>query len=206
MTIIHRNVSMTQQVQQAIRRLESVKVSAVPSAIARSINAVGVVSERRTAQDVAKSEKIKQRAIKQRISPIKKASQSSPNRRVKIKRHDIAASAIGKPRQTRKGVSVGKHRFGGAFVADGSKGFGKYIRSQHRQSDRKAYYDTRLTTEQVLQRTRKDRHPLEVVKVSIEKPLTNTYERNVRRAYTQNLAPELTKNLARELSKINRVL
>ncbi|EPZ9280860.1 phage tail protein [Vibrio alginolyticus] len=202
MSMIHQRAPMGAQIQTAIKKLEAVKKSAVPAATARSINAVGVISERQTARDVSKSEKIKQRSIRQRINPIRKAKPSDPKRRVRVKRHDMAVAAVGKPRQTKKGVSVRHHRFPGAFVADGSKGFGKYIRAKHRTQKSESYYPTKLSSEQVLERTGRSRHPLEVITIPVHEPLTRAYERNVRRAYNQNMAPEMTKNLAKEMAKI----
>lgn len=202
MSMIHQRAPMGAQVQAAIKKLEAVKKSAVPAATARSVNAVGVISERQTARDVSKSEKIKQRSIRQRINPIRKAKPSDPRRRVRVRRHDMDVTQVGKPRQTKKGVSVRHHRFPGAFVADGSKGFGKYIRAKHRTKKSEAYYPTKLTRPVVLERIDKARYPLDFIRIPIEDVLTRAYERNVRRAYNQNLAPEMTKNLAKEMAKI----
>ncbi|EIE1227647.1 phage tail protein [Vibrio vulnificus] len=205
MSLIHKTMPMAEQVQQAIRRLELVKVSAVPAATARAINAIGAVSERRTAKEVAKSEKIQLRSVRSRITPIKKANVNETVRRVRVRRHDMPAVMVGKARQTRRGVSVRQHRFSGAFLADGSKGKGKYIASSRRRAGRQTHHDTQLRTQQVLQRTGKGRYPLEVVKVPISQPLTSAYERNVRRAYNQDLGPEMRKQLTRELVRVNKV-
>lgn len=198
-------LSLDKQIATAVSRLSAVSKKAVPVATARAINQMGTGAERQTARDVAKSENIPQKLIRQRITVLKKSSASDFRRRIRVRRSDVPASAIGKARQTKRGVSVRQHRFAGAFLADGSKGYGKYLKSSRRQG-RRAYQDTSLSRQQVLTRTGKDRYPIEVVTVPIKQPLTEQFERNVTQAYARDLAPALAKQLSNEIGKITRSL
>lgn len=198
-------LSLDKQIAQAVNRLTAISKKAVPMATARAINKMGTTAERQTAKDVGKAENVPQKIIRQRITAIKKSSARDLRRRVRLRRFDIPAVLLGKARQTRRGVSVRQRRFNGAFLADGSKGFGKYRPSRHRQGGR-AYQDTSLRSQQVLQRTGKGRYPLQVVTVPIEKPITEQFERNVTQAYARDLAPELAQQLGKEIAKITRTL
>ncbi|EKO3392590.1 phage tail protein [Vibrio fluvialis] len=198
-------LNLDSQIKSAIHRLSAVSKRAVPVATARAINKMSTMAERQTAKDVAKSENMPQKLVRQRIAAIKKSNARDLRRRVRLRRSDVPAVQLGKVRQTRRGVSVRQRRFNGAFLADGSKGFGKYRPARHRQGGR-AYQDTSLRSQQVLQRTGKGRYPLQVVTVSIEKPITEQFERNVTQAYARNLGPELALQLGRELNKISRNL
>lgn len=195
--------SLERQIQTSIQRLALVSKRAVPVATARAINRMATTAERQTAKDVAKSENMPQKLIRQRITAIKKSNARDLRRRVRLRRSDIPAILLGKSRQTRRGVSVRQRRFNGAFLADGSKGFGKYRYARHRQGG-SSYLNTSLRSQQILQRTGKGRYPIQVVTVSIETPITEQFERNVTQAYTRSLPSELAQQLGRELSKINR--
>jgi hypothetical protein len=195
--MIVKKQSLSAQCDLAIKRLDIVKKTAVPAAKARAINTIGAATERQTIREVAKSERIKQSALKPRVSPIRKAKTRTPTRKVRLRLTDVPVISIGKPRQTKTGVTVRGRRFSGSFIADGSKGYGKYRKGNRYQS-------TSLAKRQVLRRASKGRYPLEVVKIPIQKSLTQGYERNVRRAYNQNLPRELAKQLTKELVKINR--
>ncbi len=199
---IHRNAPLSEQIQKTIANLNAIKRTAVPVATSKTINAVGMVSERNTAKDVSKTERIKQKSIRARLVVRQKSAPAVPVRIVKIRRHPMAVSAVGKPRKTKRGVTVGRHRFDSAFVADGSKGFGKYIPAAKRSNRSQAYRPTRLKSEQVFKRSSKARYPIEVVTIPIAEPLTEAYERSVRRAYNQEFPRSMAKNLETEFRKL----
>ncbi|MCG6268308.1 phage tail protein [Vibrio furnissii] len=194
--------SLDRQIQLAKNRLAAISTQAVPVATSRAINQMGLAIERQTARDVAKEENTPMKVIRARIRALRKASAKDPRRRIRVRLRDLPAVMLGKPRQNRRGVTVRRRRFDGAFVADGSKGFGKYRRRSGRR--RASYQATSLSRQQIFQRTGKERYPLEVVTVPIEKPLTRHFERNVRLIYNTQYAPELAKQLSRELRKITR--
>ncbi|OEF59283.1 hypothetical protein A1OW_21630 [Enterovibrio norvegicus] len=201
---IHKTMGLTAQVEQAMLRLQVVKKSAIPVAAARAINAVGVFSERQTTRQVAKEKRVKQSAIKARIKPLQKANSKAPQRRVRVRLSDMPVVSMGKPRQTKKGVTVRGRRIDHAFMADGSKGKGKYISRSQRRAGGNTHRPTRLDRLQVFKRTGRGRYPLEVVKEPIRAPLLAGYERNVRRGYNLKMAPEMTKALASEMAKFNK--
>ncbi|EPT9721476.1 phage tail protein [Vibrio cholerae] len=202
MSNIHRVVPLSLQMEQTVERLKKVRSSSVPIAISKTINAVGMVSERNTAKDVSKTERIKQKSIRARLVVRQKSAPAVPVRIVKVRRHPMAVSAVGKPRKTKRGVTVGRHRFDSAFLADGSKGFGKYIPAAKRSNRSQAYRPTRLKSEQVFKRSSKARYPIEVVTIPIAEPLTEAYERSVRRAYNQEFPRSMAKNLETEFRKL----
>ncbi|HFG1968386.1 TPA: phage tail protein [Vibrio cholerae] len=202
MSNIHRVVPLSLQMEQTVERLKKVRSSSVPIAISKTINAVGMVSERNTAKDVSKTERLKQKSIRARLVVRQKSAPAVPVRIVKVRRHPMAVSAVGKPRKTKRGVTVGRHRFDSAFVADGSKGFGKYIPAAKRSNRSQAYHPTRLKSEQVFTRSSKARYPIEVVTIPIAEPLTEAYERSVRRAYNQEFPRSMAKNLETEFRKL----
>jgi hypothetical protein len=204
MAKFHQRAPISAQIDAATKTLAQLSKTAVPNAVYRSINVVGRVSERHTIKDIAKAEKVPQKAIRPRIQPIKKAKARSPSRKTKVRLAPLMASRLGKVRQTRKGVSVGRHRFRGAFVADGSKGYGRYIKKGARQLGKKPYQTTTLDRTLVLQRKGKGRYPLEAVKLNIQHSTLNTYRSNVRRAYNQIFPRELATHLIREVEKMKR--
>lgn len=203
--------SLTKQALEAINRIEVLKKDAVPKISAKAINAIGVKTERETAKSVAKSEDVPQKAIRNRIKPISRASPKNPARQVSLRLRPLSATSIGKVRQTRRGVSVRKHRFDGHFIADGSKGYGKYKSGARRsyggikQDRRTRYHSTSLNHQHVLHRTTSRRYPIDVTKIAIEKPIVDSYQDSVKKAYRQDLTTQMATEIAKEIARINRM-
>ncbi|MDA0107827.1 phage tail protein [Vibrio sp. La 4.2.2] len=200
----YQSPSVYAHIKIAAQRLQQFSNTAVPNAVYRSINQVGMVSERQTIKAIAKAERIPQKAIRPRIRPIKRASARSPSRQTKVRLAPLMASRLGTLRQTRRGVSVGRHRFVGAFIADGHHGYGRYVTKRQRHRSHRPYRATTLNQTMVLKRKAKGRYPLVAIKLDIQTVTLEHYRRQVRWAYNHLFPQEMAKQLRREVDKLVR--
>ncbi len=191
------SLSFPKQLEQLERKLGAIRKNAIPNAMARSINLASTRAKTATVRVVASQEKVAQKPIRNRIHVTRKASKDSLMVRTHILTNDMLVSSIGKPRQTKRGVTVRGRRYQGAFVADGSKGYGRYMKGSRYQS-------TSLKKTMVFERVGKARYPLKAVKIPIATPLRKSYSDALQQAYSTVYPKELVRQIELAVNRLGR--
>ena len=178
-------------VQKAVKNLRKISRTIVPeseiSALNKAQRRISTVGVKGTAGDA----KVSQKVIRARLRTYR-ANKKKQYASTYIFRRDVSASGLN-PKQNRRGVKAGKHSFQGAFLADGSKGVGKYRN--------KKFQATRLTRQQVLQRQGKGRYPLDVVKVPIASAATQNFQKAARLVMTSEYSGLFRHELNRRIKR-----
>lgn len=182
---------LEQSVANAVANLERVSKTAVPKASAMAVNRVGKRAVSLSVRDTAKQVAVPAKRIRERTK-LYSATASNPVATIRVRRGSIPLILVGTAKETKTGVRVGRHSVVGGFIADGSKGKGRYQR--HR-----GYGPTQLRSQQVLRRTGKGRYPLEVVKIPLSEPLTTNFNRNTKALLRTDMPKEMRAALSQQL-------
>jgi hypothetical protein len=157
--------SVDAQIRLLEGKLSSIKSIEVPSASSSALNKVSGRIKSRVVKGVSKETKIKAKVIRKRVyisrSTVKK-------QRAKLNVYTREVAAISLVKNAKNGAfkrKVAGKKISNAWVADGSKGYGRYKKGA-------GYGKTKLTKQQILKRSGKSRYPVEVVTISILKPVT----------------------------------
>ena len=151
--------NLNSQVRAVNRQMKRSK-RAVKVGASSALNKTADRIKSRVVKAVSTEENIQQKHIRKRVY-ISKSNPKKMRARVTAYQGDIPVISLGAKELKRgKGVSAPKRRYPNAFIADGSKGYGKY-------QGKGRYGSTKLARGHVLVRTSKSRYPLEVVKVEI---------------------------------------
>ncbi|MET4696949.1 phage tail protein [Endozoicomonas lisbonensis] len=151
------------QVRAVNRRLKKTATIEQRGA-SRALNTIAGRVRTRVVKTVSSEANIRQKNVRKRVYVNKSKPQ---NLRVRIVAYhrDIPVVSLGaKTTRRRGGVKAEGRHYPDAFIADGSKGYGRYVRGE-------GYRPTWLITEQVMQRESSGRYPLEVLRVSIKEPV-----------------------------------
>lgn len=184
-------VRLDQSIATAVANLERVSSTAVPRATAMAINRVGKRAVSLSVRDTAKQVGVPAKRIRERTK-LHNATATNPMAIIRVRRGAVPLILVGTARETKTGVRVGRHFVAGGFIADGSKGKGRYQR-------RRGYSKTQLRSEQVLRRTGKGRYPLEVVKIPLSEPLTTNFNRNTKALLQTDMPKEMRAALSQQL-------
>ena len=178
-------------VRRAVKNLRKISRNIVPeseiSALNKAQRRIATVGVKGTAGDA----KLPQKVIRGRLKAYR-ASKRKKYASTYIFRRDVSASGLN-PKQNRRGIKAGKHSFSGAFLADGSKGVGKYRNKRFQQ--------TRLTKQQVLKRQGNNRYPLDVVKVPIASSATRNFQKAARQVMTKEYSGLFRHELNRRIKR-----
>lgn len=185
-----------QAIINAINNLDSVSKTAIPRASAMAVNRIGQRAISLSVRDTSKDVNVPVKVLRRRAK-LFKASFRIPVAIIRVKRGSVSLSSVGVIRKTRDGVRVGRHVVKGGFVADGSAMKGRYL-------GRGKYAETSLMSAQVLARTGKGRYPLEIKKINISKPITESFSRRTAELMRTDMPKELKAAMAQQLRLIIR--
>ena len=181
-------------VKAAISNLRKISRTIVPeseiSALNKCQRRVATLGVKGTAGEAQVPQKVIRSRLKQYRASKRKAYASTY-----LFRRDVSASSL-RPRQNRRGVKAGKHDFPGAFVADGSKGYGRWNKSK------KGWSETKLTTTQVMQRAGKGRYGLNVLKIPVADAMKRNFEKSGRQVMTREYSGFLRHELNRRIKRM----
>ncbi|QDQ25290.1 phage tail protein [Chitinimonas arctica] len=131
----------TRQVDELLRGLPP---SAMQAAWRRTLRKISTWVKSQVAKLIAKDTKVPQKVLRQRLYFFLRSRDSG---KVWLGLNPLQANRLGTPRQTRRGITVGKHRFAGAWTMA-----------------------QRAPTGPVFQRTGKARYPIVEVKLEWDDP------------------------------------
>jgi len=104
-------------VQEMVRSLDDQQRRIVPAAQVSAINKTAAQVRTRAVRELARSKKLKARAVRKRFALIR-ATRRRPAALLRVKlAGGVPSSDLGAPRQTAAGARAGRHSFPGAFVA-----------------------------------------------------------------------------------------
>lgn len=204
------DIDIHQQLLQAEKHLNFLSEKAAVTAKVQAINRVATRIKGQSAKATASAVKVKQKTIRKRIT-IKKASTKVLKGKktavtyatIFVKRRDVPAISLGKARQTKKGVRVGGRLFQGAFLADGSKGFGKYIPLHRRgRAMSHPYGTTKLRTMHVLKRLGSFRNSVTVIGVPIKSQITQIVTQKTTSLMNTDMPKELKQAMSHQVRLI----
>jgi hypothetical protein len=182
------------QIRQFEGKLTAIKSIEVLRASSSTLNKMTSRIKTRVIKGVSKETKIKPSIIRRKVF-IKKSTTKTQMARIRTYVGEVSAISLFKTiKNGRLRRKVAGKKIQCAFVADGSKGKGRYTKGG-------GFGKTSLKRQQVLKRSTSKRYPLEVVKVSILKPVTNhtktatarVIKRDFSRLYHQDLNYRLQK-------------
>ncbi len=159
-------------------KLTAIKSIEVPSASSSTLNKVSARIKTRVVKGVSKETKIKAKVIRKRVY-ISRSTVKKQRARLSVYTREVAAiSLVKNPKNGAFKRKVAGNKISNAWVADGSKGYGRYKKGA-------GYGKTKLNKQQILRRSSKSRYPVEVVTISILKPVTRI---------TQTVSSRIIKN------------
>ena len=146
-------------------KLSAIKSIEVPSASSSTLNKVSARIKSRVVKGVSKETKIKSSVIRKRVF-ISRSTVKKQRAKLNVYVRNVAAiSLIKNPKLGAFKRKVAGKKIANAWVADGSKGYGRYRKGA-------GFGKTKLSKQQILRRSSKSRYPVEVVTISIVKPVT----------------------------------
>mgnify|MGYP002700112937 FL=1 len=162
-------MSNQSQLKAVEKRLNKFVNRDVPAARVTATNKTLAKVKTRVVRAIAISVKVKVGAVRKRVY----ISRAKGDRKAKfhVYRRAIPMISMG-ARQNKKGVRAGKQFKAGAFIADGSKGFGRGV----------------LNRAQVLKRTGRGQYPLEVITIPIAKFVDDITPKVVGRVFKSDFA------------------
>lgn len=170
-------MSIEKQINAAMRRLSHISTRVVVQAISSSLNKTATHVKGRTIKGIAKEAGIKQKPVRQRLF-VSRSTARKTRARVRTYTQGVPVVSLLSPSQRvpgkrRKGIKAGRHFFQGAFI-------------NTVQSNGKP---------QVMKRRGKERYPVDVLKIDIEKPAKRIQkvvgQRAMRDFFPRTLAHEL---------------
>lgn len=153
-------------IKQALDLGQALPVSAIQKAWRRTLRKTSTWIRNQTAKAVSKETRIPQKLLRQRLYFF---LQSRDSGKVWLGLKPIEADRLGTPRQTRSGVTAGRHRFQSAWIyrsrysEDGEQRSIKIKRSSG-AIETKSYKSSDANTGKVFQRVGKERIPYQRVK------------------------------------------
>ena len=186
--------SVEAQIRALEKKLTKIQSSTVPLASNSALNKVAAKIKTRTVKGVSKETLVKQKFIRQRMR-VKKSKPDTQRAFLWVYVNDI--SAISLMKNVKFGAfkrKVAGKKYKNAWMADGSKGFGRYKKGS-------GFSATKVKNKQIFRRTTKGRYPLEVIKIPILKPSTRisrvVAERLMRNEFDQLYAHDLNWRLSK---------
>ena len=151
-------------VDRALAILRELSPSSMQAAWRRTLRKTSVWIKGQTAKAVSKETKIPQKFLRKRVYFFLKSYDTG---KVWLGLNAVDAKELGNPRQTRAGVTTGRHQFKSAWIYN-SKWAGKHktVRIRHRDGtiENRSYTTSDLNSGLVMRRTGKARLPYERVK------------------------------------------
>ena len=176
------------QLRAVNRRLKQ-STHPVKAGASSALNKTASRIKSRVVKAVSGDVRVTQKHIRKRVY-IRKSTAKTMMAKVTAYRRDIPVISMGiaNTRLTRKGsvVRIDGKSYAGAFIADGSAGYGRYIRGR-------GYQNTTLKSFQVLRRTGNSRYPIEVVKVIIS-PSVDRHTPKIAREQMQTEYPRIAQH------------
>lgn len=125
----------------------------------RAIRKTAKFGQGRVARAIAGAHGIRQKVLKERarvtVSKVKADARYGVSAYIWVGTVPLRASDVGKPRQTRAGVTVGKHKFPGAFIATMESGHTGVFKRQgiKRVMDEGRYAGTGILRQEIQEQT-----------------------------------------------------
>ena len=173
---------------QAIENLSRVRKNAIPSASAMAINRVATTAINQSSSQVARETRVSRKLVKER-SRLKRATVRNPNARIIVNRGDLPVIKLGIRMLGRRPNSIlkaGQHRYQRAFIQRLNNGRWHVMQRLPQASDDKG-------------RKKRNRLPIQVVKIPMAAPLKQAFDENVDRIRRERLPKELASALKQQL-------
>ena len=178
------------QVRAVNRKLRQ-SIGPVRSGTSSALNKTATRIKSRVVKAVSGDTRVKQKHLRKRVF-IKPSTGKTLRAKVTAYRRDIPVISLGaaNTRLTKNGavVRIDGKAYPGAWIADGSGGFGKYVPGQ-------GYKSTSLNSFQLLRRTGDSRYPVEVLKVeirpSVDYHTPRISQQQMSTEYPRILSPEI---------------
>ncbi|EFI6850830.1 phage tail protein [Escherichia coli] len=179
---------------QAIDNLSRVRKNAIPAASAMTINRVATTAINQSSSQVARETKVRRKLVKER-SRLKRATVRNPNARIIVNRGDLPVIKLGIRMLGRRPDSIlkaGQHRYQRAFIQRLNNG--RWHVMQRLPQAR--YYEEGNDDKG---RKKRNRLPIQVVKIPMAAPLKQAFDENVDRIRRERLPKELAYALKQQL-------
>lgn len=184
---------------QAIDNLSRVRKNAIPAASAMTINRVATTAINQSSSQVARETRVRRKLVKER-SRLKRATVRNPNARIIVNRGDLPVIKLGIRMLGRRPNSIlkaGQHRYQRAFIQRLNNG-----RWHVMQRLPQARYEEGNDDKG---RKKRNRLPIQVVKIPMAAPLKQAFDENVDRTRTVKVTNVGKPSVAEERSKITPV-
>ncbi len=178
---------------QAIDNLSRVRKNAIPAASAMTINRVAITAINQSSSQVARETRVRRKLVKER-SRLKRATVRNPNARIIVNRGDLPVIKLGIRMLGRRPNSIlkaGQHRYQRAFIQRLNNG-----RWHVMQRLPQARYEEGNDDKG---RKKRNRLPIQVVKIPMAAPLKQAFDENVDRIRRERLPKELAYALKQQL-------
>ncbi|MCW7020325.1 phage tail protein [Escherichia coli] len=178
---------------QAIDNLSRVRKNAIPAASAMTINRVTTTAINQSSSQVARETKVRRKLVKER-SRLKRATVRNPNAKIIVNRGDLPVIKLGIRMLGRRPDSIlkaGQHRYQRAFIQRLNNG-----RWHVMQRLPQARYEEGNDDKG---RKKRNRLPIQVVKIPMAAPLKQAFDENVDRIRRERLPKELAYALKQQL-------
>ena len=179
--------------EQAVENLSRISKTAVPGASAMVINRVATTAMNQSASQVARETKVRRKLVKERAR-LKKATVKNPHVKIIVNRGDLPVIKLGiritgsRPNST---LRAGQHRYQRAFIQRLNNG-----RWHVMQRLPQARYEEGNDDKG---RKKRNRLPIQVVKIPMAAPLKQAFDENVDRIRRERLPKELAYALKQQL-------
>lgn len=175
-------MAINDDIEKAKKALSDIDKKAVPQAMARTINNIAAKVMVRSVIETSKKVDVPKRLIKGRA----KLERAKPRRLsafIHVNRGNLPVIRLvtGGGRFVRRGENKGQLKIGNRLYP---RAFIQKLKSGRVQ---------------VLQRQGKDRYPIDVVKIPLKTPLTESFNAEVKRAYEKDVTQELRSQLIRQI-------
>ncbi|MGX9996658.1 phage tail protein [Vibrio sp. JZG120] len=203
MTTIKPTSRLDQDLNQAIKNLDSLNKKMVPAASAMAVNRVGQKAESRAVRQASKEVKVTAKVVRPRVTVVKRANPRRPYRVVRIRRYDIPAISIGEVRtQIRR-------KNGGYLVSAVSRDQqGRYTKREHsgntsirvgRHTFQNAFVNqVKSGNWHVMYRVGESRYPIGVAAVPIKENISKAMEFHTRQLLNFDMPKEMERALAQK--------
>lgn len=186
--------SIDAQIRELEGKLNAIKSIDVPRASSSALNKVSAKIKTRVVRGTAKETKVSAKHVRKRVY-IRKSKVKTQRAKVKVYIRDISAiSLLNNPKLGPTKRKVAGKKLTNAFIADGSRGKGRYKRGS-------GFQKTSLKNKQVLRRATDSRYPLEAVGVNIRKAATRITKKVTQRVMKEEFQILYARDLNFRLKK-----
>ncbi|TJD57007.1 phage tail protein [Escherichia coli] len=176
-----------------MENLSRVRKNAIPAASAMTINRVATTAINQSSSQVARETKVRRKLVKER-SRLKRATVRNPNAKIIVNRGDLPVIKLGIRMLGRRPDSIlkaGQHRYQRAFIQRLNNGRWHVMQRLPQARYEKGNDDKG--------RKKRNRLPIQVVKIPMAAPLKQAFDENVDRIRRERLPKELAYALKQQL-------